>query len=60
MAAVVMCLLFEPRLAVFRGPWIKLHDAETLGGQTGDSTYSAVSGSGITLLVPLFWEDFVP
>lgn len=47
-------VLFEPRLAVFCSPWIKLHDAETLGGQTGDSTHSAVRGGEITLLVCLF------
>lgn len=53
-------VLFEPRLAVFCGPWIKLHDAETLGGQTGDSTHTAVRGGEITLLVCLFQEDPVP
>ena len=44
MAAVVMCLwpAWASLRAVFCSPWIKLHDAETLGGQTGDSTLSAV------------------
>lgn len=34
-------------LAVFRGLWIKIHDEETLGGQTRDSNLQVVSGSEI-------------
>lgn len=39
---------------VFCGPWIKLHDAETLGGQTGGSTHSAARGGRrVALVLPL-------
>lgn len=53
-------VLLEPCLAVFCSPRIKLHDAETVGGQTGDSTHSAVRGDKITLLVCCFQKDSVP
>lgn len=61
-AAVVICLFVKcssfslsqmsdcsvgGHRAVFCGSWIRLHDAETLGGQTGDSTRSTESGGGI-------------
>lgn len=55
MAAVVMCLrpVWALLGCVFCAPWIKLHDAETLGGQTGDSTHSVVRGGEIPLPVCL-------